>query len=68
MAKSIAVNQKKRKRGRPATGRDPAVAVRLPKATIATLDRWAKENAIESRSEALRRLVEGALASAMGKP
>lgn len=44
MAKSISVNQKKkRSRGRPATGRDPVHAVRLPKEIRAGLEQWIKE-------------------------
>jgi hypothetical protein len=57
MAKSIKVNQKKRGRGRPATGRDPVSAVRLPVELTAAVDQWAKENEA-NRSEAIRRLVE----------
>jgi Arc/MetJ-type ribon-helix-helix transcriptional regulator len=55
MAKSIKVNQKKR--GRPATGRDPVSAVRLPAALTAVVDEWA-QNHEANRSEAIRRLVE----------
>ncbi len=56
MAKSIKVNQKKR-RGRPATGRDPVSAVRLPKDLTSAVDRWAVTHEI-NRSEAIRQLVE----------
>ena len=55
---SIAVKQKKR--GRPATGRDPIVGVRFPPQTIREIDRVAAA-AGEKRSEAIRRLVEQAL-------
>jgi hypothetical protein len=55
MAKSIKVNQKKR--GRPATGRDPVSAVRLPAELTAAVDQWG-ENHEANRSEAIRRLVE----------
>ena len=55
MKKSIKVNQKKR--GRPATGRDPVSAVRLPVELTAEVDKWA-EGRVTSRSEAIRRLVE----------
>ena len=54
MSKSIKVHQKK-KVGRPATGRDPAVTVRLP--LLREVEAWAASNDI-SRSEAIRRLVE----------
>jgi hypothetical protein len=60
MTKSISENKKKRGRGRPATGHDPTVAVRLRKQTISAVDKWAKTNAL-SRSEAIRRLIERGL-------
>jgi hypothetical protein len=66
MAKSIKVNQKKR--GRPATGRDPVSAVRLPAELTAAVDKWAGDRAA-NRSEAIRRLVEfGLKAQAPTKP
>jgi hypothetical protein len=55
MAKSIKVNQKKR--GRPATGRDPVSAVRLPTELTTAVDKWAEDHQA-NRSEAIRRLVE----------
>ena len=55
MAKPIKVNQKKR--GRPATGRDPVSAVRLPAVLTAAVDKWAEKHDA-NRSEAIRRLVE----------
>ncbi len=58
VARSIAVIQKKR--GRPATGVDPLVALRIPKEAIAEIDAWAKANDT-NRSEAIRRLVERGL-------
>jgi hypothetical protein len=64
MAKSIAVNQKKRGRGRPATGRDPVAAVRLPKNVMSAVDKWAKRNGIKSRSEAFRLLLGYGLTNA----
>ena len=60
MAKPIEVNQKKR--GRPATGRDPVSAVRLPAQLTAAIDKWS-EGHETTRSEAIRRLVEIALKS-----
>jgi predicted DNA-binding protein len=61
VAKSIAVNQKKKRgRGRPATGRDPVIALRLPKKTIEALDRWADSEGT-TRSAAARRLIEEGL-------
>lgn len=57
MSKSIKVNQKKR--GRPATGRDPVSAVRFPAEVTAQIDTWAaNQESHPSRSEAIRRLVE----------
>jgi metal-responsive CopG/Arc/MetJ family transcriptional regulator len=66
--KSITVIPKKR--GRPATGRDPLVALRLPPALTERIDEWAKANGEDSRSEAMRRLLERGLASEpdAGKP
>lgn len=47
-----------KRRGRPATGRDPVVPVRLPAEFIARIDNWGAKQAAHSRSEAIRRLVE----------
>ena len=55
MAKSIAV---KPKRGRPATGRDPFIGIRLPATLIESIQAWSEKNDAASRSEAIRRLVE----------
>jgi hypothetical protein len=56
MKKSIKVAPKKR-RGRPATGKDPHVAARMPLSLIAEVEAWATANDT-TRSEAIRRLVE----------
>jgi hypothetical protein len=56
MKKSIKVDQKK-KRGRPATGRDPMVSSRIPASTVSAIDEWATHNST-TRSDAIRRLVE----------
>jgi hypothetical protein len=56
MKKSIKVQPKKR-RGRPATGKDPLLTVRAPKTIIRAIEEWATKNAV-TRSEAVRRLVE----------
>jgi metal-responsive CopG/Arc/MetJ family transcriptional regulator len=45
---------------RPATGKDPLVAARLPPKMIASLDKWAKASSV-SRSEAIRQLIERGL-------
>jgi hypothetical protein len=64
VAKSISVNKKKSGPGRPATGHDPAVAVRLSKPVISAVDKWAKRNGIKSRSEAFRLLLGYGLTNA----
>jgi type IV secretory pathway ATPase VirB11/archaellum biosynthesis ATPase len=56
MVKSIKVHLKKR-RGRPATGKNPLVSARLPQSLIDQVKGWAAKNKA-SRSEAIRRLVE----------
>jgi hypothetical protein len=63
MASSIKAKPKKR-RGRPATGKDPMIGLRLPVETIAALDAWAKKEGLASRSEAVRLLID----TAVGKP
>jgi hypothetical protein len=51
-----------RKPGRPATGRDPVLTVRLPLTVRSAIEIWAKQqNDKPSRSEAIRRLIEIAL-------
>jgi hypothetical protein len=45
------------KRGRPATGRDPVSAVRLPEHLTQEIDRWAEKYEL-TRSETIRCLVE----------
>jgi len=59
--KSITVIPKKRGRGRPATGKDPLVALRLPPAMIKAVDDWAVKNGVGSRSEAMRDLIDRGL-------
>ena len=51
-----------KRRGRPATGRDPVSAIRLPAELTAAIDKWAARNETASRSDAIRRLVELGLA------
>ena len=52
-----------KKRGRPRTGKDPMLAFRAPPAFTAEVEAWAERQPDSpSRSEALRRLVELALA------
>jgi hypothetical protein len=53
---------KKRKRGRPATGKDPVSAIRLSPGLRMAIEAWAKQQPDKpSRSEAIRQLVEFAL-------
>lgn len=57
MAKSIKANLKKR--GRPATGKDPMIGARFAPSTVAAIDAWADDSGDGcTRSEAIRRLVE----------
>ena len=55
MAKSIKANPKKR--GRPATGKDPMIGARLPPELVTAVDQWSVTEGV-TRSEAIRRLVE----------
>ena len=55
MTKSNTVVQKKR--GRPATGSDPIVQIRMPEGLIEQVEAWARHQKT-SRSDAVRRLVE----------
>jgi hypothetical protein len=64
MPKSIRV---KPKRGRPATGRNPFVGIRLPQTMLDTIEIYRVAEGLETRSEAIRRLVEQALAVGKGK-
>jgi len=50
-----------KKRGRPATGVNPAVGVRLPPPLLRQLDRWRSERGLVNRPEAIRRLIEEGL-------
>jgi len=56
MARSIKKVTPK-KRGRPATGKDPLVSTRMSVGLIGEIDGWADRSEIK-RSEAIRRLVE----------
>ena len=51
------MNNGKPRRGRPATGRDPVVAVRLPHEAIADVDRLARTLGLSSRSDAIRYMI-----------
>jgi hypothetical protein len=62
MRRSISAKQKKKKRGRPATGVRPMIGLRLSEPETAKLDRWAKVNGHRTRSDAIRALIERATA------
>jgi hypothetical protein len=65
MAKSITVLQKKRGRGRPATGQDPTTTIRLSAELRAKIEQWAaQQDDKPAQSVAIRRLLEQALAAA----
>ena len=55
MAKSNSV--KRKTRGRPATGVDPFIGIRLPSDLIKTIEGWAGRHDARSRSDAIRQLV-----------
>ncbi len=57
------IPQPRKKRGRPRTGRDPTVSVRLPPAVIREIDRIAHDRGV-SRSQAARELLLIALLGA----
>ena len=64
MPTSVRKKTTKKKRGRPATGRDPVTAIRLPEDLRVRVEAWAARlGDTPSRSEAIRRLVEIGLAS-----
>jgi len=60
MKQSLSAKQKKR--GRPATRATPMVGLRLPEEFTARVDAWAADHGGVTRSEAIRQLVEQALA------
>src|SRR4051812_10466913 len=54
-----------KKRGRPATGTNPSIGVRLSPNTLENLDAWrAKQPGVPGRPEAIRRLIEAGLNAA----
>jgi metal-responsive CopG/Arc/MetJ family transcriptional regulator len=68
MARSISVDEKKRGRGRPRTGEQPALSARVPKEVLARVDQWAEANEC-TRSEAVAALLKRGLdAKAPAKP
>jgi Arc/MetJ-type ribon-helix-helix transcriptional regulator len=66
MKKSITV---KPKRGRPPTGRDPFVGLRLPTQLLEEIQSWSDKHKTQTRSEAVRRLLQlGLTVKTMVKP
>ena len=59
---AMSISGMHKRRGRPATGKNPHVVVRMEPAAIERVDAFAESNEI-NRSEAVRRLVEKALRS-----
>jgi hypothetical protein len=55
-------DETKKKMGRPATGHDPSVSLRIPQAVLDQVMRWAEKND-HSRSTAIVGLIERGLAS-----
>lgn len=49
-----------KKRGRPATGRDPTITVRLPPLVVQQIEDWAAARGL-TRSEAIRAMIEATL-------
>ena len=62
MASSEELYYQKKRRGRPATGRDRVYTVRLPDNLVANIDMWAKINGYSDRSSAIRAMIGHALA------
>ena len=54
----IQLRRAPKRRGRPATGRDPSVKVRMPPDVLAAIDRWATKFQDLDRSSAIRALLE----------
>ena len=63
------ISQKLKKRGPPAPGKGEPILVRLQRTPLAALDHWiARQEDRPSRPEAIRRLVEQALAGSPSGP
>jgi hypothetical protein len=57
--------QSRNQKGRPATGTNPSIGVRMTHEELEKLDEWrAKQPGIPTRPEAIRRLVQQALRTA----
>jgi len=60
---AMPINVLRKQRGRPATGQDPVMAIRLPPKLKSKVGAWAnRQDDKPSLSEAIRRLLEKALA------
>jgi hypothetical protein len=57
---------KRKKPGPPPTGKTPIVPVRLPESITTGVDQWAQLHGVESRSAAIRILLEKALRAELG--
>jgi hypothetical protein len=55
------VKSPEKKIGRPATGRDPVVNLRLSDAKQAEIREWAEANNVEGFSEAIRQMIDYSL-------
>jgi hypothetical protein len=55
---AMSISVKPKKRGRPATGRDPLIGVRMPSALTEAIDAWREmqDDPPPSRSEAIRHI------------
>jgi hypothetical protein len=60
MKKAISVHKKKKGRGRPATGHDPSVTVRIPQRVLQQVLRWAERHGY-NRSTAIVVMIERGL-------
>jgi predicted DNA-binding protein len=56
----MSITETPKKRGRPATGRDPTYTVRLSDETVARIDAWAAARGV-NRAEAIRAMIEATL-------
>jgi hypothetical protein len=60
MKKEMSVHKKKKGRGRPATGHDPSVTVRIPQPVLHQVLRWAERHGY-NRSTAIVAMIERGL-------
>ena len=58
MKTSIFDTQKKRGRGRPATGTDPLIGVRMPSEQIERLDKWAAKEGLPRATAARKAIID----------